>query len=67
VILGDVDTRQQHRYPDDTTNDTNCAHIVPLSLGDGKSNETTVAMIWVAILPEATILPRHTGNKDSAK
>ena len=46
---------------------TNCAHIVPLSLGDGKSNETTVAMIWVAILPEATILPRHTGNKDSAK
>ena len=49
VILGDVDTNEQDRYPDDMISDTNCAHIIPLSLGDYKSNESAVANIWVAI------------------
>ena len=31
VILGDVDTRQRRRYPNDTTSDTNCAHVIPVS------------------------------------
>jgi hypothetical protein len=47
VILGDVDTHQQDHYPDDMIN---CAHIIPVFLGDYKFNESTVAMIWVAIL-----------------
>jgi hypothetical protein len=49
ILTGNVDQDHEHKYPDETLVHTNCAHIIPASLGCSTDGENICVMIWTAI------------------
>ena len=49
ILTGRVDRDQQRKHPGEKIVHTNCAHVIPASLGCSAGRENISAMIWTAI------------------